>query len=234
MAKKRKTFGSKEGTPKDNREDKAMAKKRGMSMAAWENSAADKKHDGVRKFATGGMIDPAGPPAPMPAPRPNQMPNTMMQRNPMAQAPAMMPPRGQQNAMGRSIPRTEALRQWAERERAKTRDAAAGQLMQKGQLEAYGGADNYSKALLDAAGTTNANGVRVGSAGFQKEAAQKGYDALQGMDEYKKWGLDNYDWSKQGVGKQMKSGGPVQKMASGGAVRGNGCASKGLTKGRMR
>ena len=317
-----------------------------MSMAAWENSAADKEHDGVRKFATGGMIDPAGPPAPMPAPRPNQMPNTMMQRNPMAQAPAMMPPRGQQNAMGRSIPRTEALRQWAEGERAKTRDAAAGQLMQKGQLEAYGGADNYSKALLDAAGTTNANGVRVGSAGFQKEAAQKGYDALQGMDEYKKWGLDNYDWSKQGVtmptntaatpapaattapaatspaanivgqrspqqaaqaaqptqedamlggigalggmgkkgplpnnkvapaqptgqgqdkylqnyiggvggkgslpsnkmaapqnqqmkpNRMMRSGGPVKKMASGGAVtRGNGCASRGLTKGRMR
>jgi hypothetical protein len=35
--------------------------------------------------------------------------------------------------------------------------------------------------------------------------------------------------------RMMRSGGPVKKMASGGAVtRGNGCASRGLTKGRMR
>ena len=34
-----------EGSPKDVAEDKAMAKKRGMTMKEWEASAADKKHD---------------------------------------------------------------------------------------------------------------------------------------------------------------------------------------------
>jgi hypothetical protein len=47
---------SKEGTAKDMREDKAMAKKRGMSMKDWEKSAADKKHDAPKKMAKGGSV----------------------------------------------------------------------------------------------------------------------------------------------------------------------------------
>lgn len=46
----------KEGTAKDMREDKAMAKKRGMSMKEWEKSAADKKHDAPKKMAKGGSV----------------------------------------------------------------------------------------------------------------------------------------------------------------------------------
>lgn len=46
----------KEGSAKDTREDKAMAKKRGMSMAQWEKSAADVKHDAPKKMATGGSV----------------------------------------------------------------------------------------------------------------------------------------------------------------------------------
>ena len=34
-----------EGSAKDVREDKKLAKKRGMSMKEWEASDADKKHD---------------------------------------------------------------------------------------------------------------------------------------------------------------------------------------------
>lgn len=51
---------SKEGTAKDMREDKAMAKKRGMTMAQWEKSAADKKHDAPKKMAGGGVMRGAG------------------------------------------------------------------------------------------------------------------------------------------------------------------------------
>ena len=47
---------SKEGSAKDMREDKAMAKKAGMSMAKWEKSAADKKHDAPKKMVTGGTV----------------------------------------------------------------------------------------------------------------------------------------------------------------------------------
>jgi hypothetical protein len=47
--------GKVEGSAKDMREDKAMAKKSGMSMAKWEKSAADKKHDAPKKMAGGGM-----------------------------------------------------------------------------------------------------------------------------------------------------------------------------------
>lgn len=47
---------SKEGTAKDMREDKAMAKKRGMTMKQWEKSAADKKHDAPKKMAGGGVM----------------------------------------------------------------------------------------------------------------------------------------------------------------------------------
>lgn len=50
----------KEGSAKDMREDKAMAKKRGMSMKKWESSAADKKHDAPKKMATGGSVRGAG------------------------------------------------------------------------------------------------------------------------------------------------------------------------------
>lgn len=46
---------NREGTAKDMREDKAMAKRRGMSMKQWESSAADKKHD-TGKMAGGGVV----------------------------------------------------------------------------------------------------------------------------------------------------------------------------------
>lgn len=46
----------KEGSAKDMREDKAMAKKRGMSMKKWERSAADAKHDAPKKMASGGVM----------------------------------------------------------------------------------------------------------------------------------------------------------------------------------
>lgn len=36
---------AKEGSAKDLREDKKLAKARGMSLKTWEKSAADKKHD---------------------------------------------------------------------------------------------------------------------------------------------------------------------------------------------
>lgn len=48
--------GMVEGSAKDTREDKAMAKKRGMSMSQWEKSGADKKHDAPKKMATGGSV----------------------------------------------------------------------------------------------------------------------------------------------------------------------------------
>jgi len=48
--------GSLEGTAKDKAEDKAMAAKRGMTMAHWEKSAADKKHDRPKR-ASGGSTD---------------------------------------------------------------------------------------------------------------------------------------------------------------------------------
>lgn len=50
----------KEGSKKDMAEDKVMAKKRGMSMAQWEKSAADKKHDAPKRMAKGGMVRGAG------------------------------------------------------------------------------------------------------------------------------------------------------------------------------
>lgn len=46
----------KEGSAKDTREDKAMAKKSGMSMKKWEKSSADVKHDAPKKMATGGVV----------------------------------------------------------------------------------------------------------------------------------------------------------------------------------
>lgn len=46
----------KEGSAKDMREDKAMAKKAGMTMKQHEASAADKKHDAPKKMAMGGKI----------------------------------------------------------------------------------------------------------------------------------------------------------------------------------
>ena len=39
-----------EGSVKDVREDKKLAKKRGMSMKEWESSAADEKHDKQRSM----------------------------------------------------------------------------------------------------------------------------------------------------------------------------------------
>lgn len=48
--------GKVEGSAKDMREDKAMAKKRGMTMKQWEKSAADVKHDAPKKMASGGVV----------------------------------------------------------------------------------------------------------------------------------------------------------------------------------
>lgn len=39
-----------EGSAKDVREDKKLAKKRGVSMKTWEASDADKKHDKQRSM----------------------------------------------------------------------------------------------------------------------------------------------------------------------------------------
>lgn len=46
----------KEGSAKDMREDKKLAKKHGMSMEEWEASPMDAKHDAgkIKKFAMGG------------------------------------------------------------------------------------------------------------------------------------------------------------------------------------
>ena len=46
----------KEGSAKDMREDKAMAKKAGKSMKAWEASSADVAHDKPTKMAKGGVV----------------------------------------------------------------------------------------------------------------------------------------------------------------------------------
>ena len=46
----------KEGSAKDIREDKTLAKKSGMSMKKWEKSAADVKHDKPSKMAKGGTV----------------------------------------------------------------------------------------------------------------------------------------------------------------------------------
>ena len=43
-------MGSFEGSARDIREDKKLAKKRGMSMKDWEASDADKKHDKQRSM----------------------------------------------------------------------------------------------------------------------------------------------------------------------------------------
>lgn len=47
-----------EGSKKDEAQDKKLAKKRGMSMAAWEKSEMDKKHDkqqSMKGLKKGGM-----------------------------------------------------------------------------------------------------------------------------------------------------------------------------------
>jgi hypothetical protein len=55
MAKKK--GGAVEGSAKDVAEDKALAKKHGMTMKEWEKSAADKKHDkGCTCKACGGAV----------------------------------------------------------------------------------------------------------------------------------------------------------------------------------
>ncbi len=55
-AKKMKSGGMVEGSAKDLREDKALAKKHGMSMSEWEKSPQDKKHDAPKKMAKGGAV----------------------------------------------------------------------------------------------------------------------------------------------------------------------------------
>lgn len=47
--------GMTEGSAKDTREDKDMAKKRGMTMSQWESSAADVKHDKLMAKRGGGI-----------------------------------------------------------------------------------------------------------------------------------------------------------------------------------
>ena len=53
-----------------------------------------------------------------------------------------------------------------------------------------------------------------------------------GMTMVKKDGKMIPDFAADGKGK-MKKGGEVKKMKHGGVVRGDGCAVKGKTKGRM-
>jgi hypothetical protein len=53
---KMKSGGMVEGSAKDMREDKALAKKHGMSMSEWEKSPQDKKHDAPKKMAKGGAV----------------------------------------------------------------------------------------------------------------------------------------------------------------------------------
>ena len=40
-----------EGSAKDVKQDKKLAKKKGMTMKAWESSPADKKHDKQKSMA---------------------------------------------------------------------------------------------------------------------------------------------------------------------------------------
>lgn len=49
-----------EGSAKDTREDKKLAKKAGMKMADWEKSSADVKHDMPKKMSKGGAVRGAG------------------------------------------------------------------------------------------------------------------------------------------------------------------------------
>ena len=54
-----------EGSAKDEREDKKLAAKRGMSMMQWEKSPADKKHDeqqSMKGLKKGGGVMPAKDP----------------------------------------------------------------------------------------------------------------------------------------------------------------------------
>lgn len=113
-----------------------------------------------------------------------------------------------------------AYQDFLKRQKNGYRDAAADQLLRLATYNAYGGPDEYLKALQQAQGRTDENGARVGSADFQAEAAQKGYDAMQAMPELQQWGLANYDWSKLGVTPKQPSAAaasppaPAQKMPS--------------------
>lgn len=60
-----------EGSAQDVREDKAQAKKAGMSMKDWENSPADKKHDargGKKHHGASRRTTAHRPASPMPGP----------------------------------------------------------------------------------------------------------------------------------------------------------------------
>jgi hypothetical protein len=52
---KMKKGGMTEGSAKDTREDKILAKKHGMSMSQWEASPQDMKHDNPMKKRGGGI-----------------------------------------------------------------------------------------------------------------------------------------------------------------------------------
>lgn len=73
-----------EGSAKDMAQDKKLAKKRGMSLKAWEKSSADEKHDtqknmkglkmgGKAGYAAGGMSTAQDGMKPAPRPKPSAM-----------------------------------------------------------------------------------------------------------------------------------------------------------------
>ena len=202
--KARKTFGSKEGTPKDNRKDKAMAKKRGMSMAAWENSAADKKHDGkkkLRKFATGGFMGLMGQPSTYDPT--SGRPPSMGDFSGIFAA-------GQYNQAKKAyLDNMKQKQQQMNAENAKrvaqAKDGYASTLMKRALNEAYASGDTADEDGNVLAGTgyigalKNAMNAPGGSRAFQQEARDKAFAAMQNMQEFKDNGMADYDWSKQGV-----------------------------------
>lgn len=146
-----------EDSPQDEREDRAMAKKLGMSKAKWERTDANKKHDAEgqkkmsKKMAMGG---PAGRENEMGGMRPGN-PMSRMPERPAAPMTGQMRPGMAGAAMGAPAPAAMAPR------------------------PAYAGPDMARKAQPMTA---------------------------------------------------MKKGGAVKKMAKGGAVRGSGCACRGVKK----
>jgi len=93
---KKASFGKgsplKEGSAKDVREDKKLAKKHGMSMKEWEGSEMDEKHDaGVKGLRKGGPSDVPGGAAAGKMSK-DQLINQIKQRaGQMAQSPAPRP-----------------------------------------------------------------------------------------------------------------------------------------------
>ena len=204
-----------EGSKKDMREDRAMAKKAGMSMDKWERSAADKKHD-TKKMARGGrasmddirskMMSRRGERKDMPS-RGGAMMKDMPSRGgygePMSTREKPMPsrPMGREEMMpsapvGRGTPMQSAPIK-AMPSPAPAAPAAASPL---GGLKSYGGGD--------------------------------GMDNMQVMPRPAAPAMDKSQMMRQVMPPQtaMKKGGVVKKMAKGGMVRGAGCAVRGVKK----